>query len=299
MIEIVELDPPTTADLIPRHKGNGNPKIFPESEYGKPNPKGKFYTRTTTFIDALDDKSSLTDWKLRLLLEGVTRQPSILEEYRNLVDPFDTDKPKVNKLAEKAITAAGGGAKAEIGDILHKITERNDLGQSLGAIPPDFVKDIEAYVAATEGIEMLSVEEFCVQDDLEFAGTFDRALRVRGELASALGKADGSVLIGDVKTGRIDLARGKFGMQFAGYAHMKRYDPVTYKRSPLVFDGEQVAQDVALLIHLPAGGGSCTLYPVDIERGWRDLLLAAEVREYRKFWNRKSSEFKAVRSVEL
>lgn len=299
MIDIIELEGPVTTDLIPRHGRDGRPKIFPEHEQGKPNPKGEFYTRTTTFIDALDDKSTLSDWKLRLALEGVHRQPKLLEEYAALLDPLDTEKGKVNAIAERAIQAADGDLKANLGSALHKVTEDIDHGLDPGFIPEDFVKDVEAYRQATADIEMLSIEEFCVEDTLKFAGTFDRAVRVRGKLAEDLGVADGAVLIADVKTGQIKYARGKFGMQFAGYSRMKRYDPVTYARSPLEFDGVGVAQDVALLIHLPAGGGECSLYPVDIDRGWKDLLLAAEVREYRKFWNRKASEFVAVRSVEL
>lgn len=299
MIELVDLEGPVTTDPIPRHGRDGRPKIFPVSEYGKPNPKGEFYTRTTTFIDALDDKSSLSDWKARLILEGLHRKPELLQEYKDLLDPFDSEKRKVNAIAERAIQIADGDLKANLGSALHKITEDIDHGLDPGFIPDDFEDDIEAYKRATEDIDMLSIEEFCVEDTLKFAGTFDRAARVTGKLAEDLGVDDGAVLIADVKTGQIKYARGKFGMQFAGYSRMQRYDPVTYQRSPLEFGGVKVAQDVALLIHLPAGGGECSLYPVDIDRGWKDLLLAAEVREYRKFWNRKASEFVSVRSVEL
>lgn len=299
MLELAEIEPQTTAERIPRHARDGRPKIFPASEAGKKNPKGEFYTRTTTFIDALDDKSNLADWKLRLLLEGVHRRPELLEEYASLLDPLDTEKRKVKGIAERAIETAGAGAKADLGSALHRVTEDIDNGLEPGFVPPEYENDVEAYVRTTHDIEMMSVEEFCVLDAFKVAGTFDRAVRLDGELAEQVGVEPGSVLIADVKTGRVDFSRGKFGMQFAGYSRMERYDPDTYARSPLEFDGSAVHQGKALMIHLPAGEGRCSLIPIDIDRGWQDLLLAAQVREYRKFWNRKESEFTTIRSVEL
>lgn len=279
------------ASLIPRHGGNGNPKIFPEEEYGKEKPKGSFYTRTTTFIDVLDDKKALQDWKLRLFMEGVTRRPGLLEDYLGIEDPQGTGKSSVDKLVTKALDAADQNLKAETGDLIHSTSELADMGQAWEhEVPPDLVDDIAAYLQAMKelGARIVSIEEFCVNDEFKIAGTFDRAYEIGGEL-----------YIGDLKSGRVDLSRGKFGMQLAAYAGMKRYDPVTYKRSPLEFGGRPVSTKVGYIVHVPQYEGRVDVIPVDLERGHQDLLLAQKVREYRAYWARKTSWHEPVVSVNL
>ena len=88
-------------------------------------------------------------------------------------------------------------------------------------------------------------------------------------------------------------------MQMAAYANAKDYDQMTFKRSPLVFDGEPVNLEVGLLIHTPVEEGMTTVYRMDLVKGWDDVRLAAEVRAYRKFWNSKKSEFEIVREVKV
>jgi hypothetical protein len=46
--------------------------------------------------------------------------------------------------------------------------------------------------------------------------------------------------------------------------------------------GEQVDQDWAVIVHVPAGGGEATLHPVDIATGWELAELSVSVREWRK-----------------
>jgi hypothetical protein len=49
--------------------GNGQPMIhYRDPATGKEKVKG--YTRVTTYIDCLDDKTVLNAWKARVLLEG-------------------------------------------------------------------------------------------------------------------------------------------------------------------------------------------------------------------------------------
>lgn len=302
MIELVDIEtarPTKPGDLIPRHKGNGSPKIFPEDQAGLPNPKGTFYTRMTTFIDALDDKSSLADWKLRMLLEGIHRKPSLMHDYADLAEPLDGEKSKALAIARRGLDAADADFKAELGTALHELTEEYDLTGQVAFVPDEYEKDIAAYVQAVQGLGVASVEEFVVNDFLKAAGTFDRLYVIEGDWEEKVGLPEGTPIIGDVKTGRIDLARGKFGMQFSGYAMSNRYDPVTYERSLIEVNGVPVSLDKALLIHLPAGEGECTVIPVDIRRGWEDVLLAKQVREYRSYWGRKESAWEPIAQVSL
>lgn len=290
---------------IERHAGNGNPKIYSPCEHclatgqvpsekrpGKtvncPKCKGKkfkgfYYTRTTTFIDVLDDKANLAKWKMRMVLEGVRRDPSILEEFAALEDPFGKDKGEADKIAHKAQEIADAGLKAALGTALHSITEDLDAGNELGFIPDEFVKDIETYAEATEGLEMVAIETFGVLDDFKVAGTFDRLAIYKGRL-----------VVADIKTGGIEYGLGKIAMQLAAYSRMMRYDISTYERTPLVYNGLTVDQEEGLIIHMPSGGGETTVVTVNIAKGWEGLHLAQEVRNWRSYWARKSSKGEVV-----
>lgn len=322
MIEIVDIE--TAGDSvdergIPRDK-KGKPRIFsPCAECsatgkveslkvaGRMNQcpkckgagvKGKAYARTTSFIDVLDDKTSLTDWKQRMVIEGIRRKPGLLEAWAELEEPFGKDKQAANGLAGAARDAADADLKAELGTALHEITEDIDGGKDPGFIPEEFVKDIEAYKICTADLEVIHIELFCVLDEYGVAGTFDRLVRVKGEIARMLGVPDGTLLIADLKTGGIEYGLGKIAMQLGAYSRMKKYDPLTFARSELTDLGD-VNQDVALIIHMPSGEGRCELVPVNIAKGWTGLAQAAELREWRNFWNRQGSKGAAIVSITL
>ena len=274
--------------LVERHGRDGRPKIYPASEYGKDKPKGEYYTRTTTFIDALEDKTNLVRWKQRNVLVGALRRPDILEELGSIEDPQGADKGAVDKLVGIAEEAADADLRALKGSAIHLITEDLDHGKGMPFVPDEFRRDIEAYLEAMKQAEaeILGIEQFCVLDQYKVAGTFDRLVRYKGKL-----------MIADIKTGRIDYGLGKIAMQLAAYRHMEVYDPVTYQRSPLLIDGEEPDADEALIIHLPSGEGKCDIVPVDIRKGWEGLAVCSEVREWRRHWNRKASRREPVVSV--
>lgn len=300
-----EINPPKAE--IERHKGNGNPKIMtpcifcersgkiPSPKTGKPikcpackgeGAKGSYYTRTTTFIDVLDDKSNLAKWKMRMVLEGIRREPSILDEFKALADPHGEDKAETDRLAHKAQEVADAGLKAALGTALHKITEDKDAGLDVGFIPDDFVLDIATYEKATEALRMVAIETFGVLDEYRVAGTFDR-----------LAIHDGKLYVADIKTGGIEYGLGKIAMQLAAYSRMEKYDPKTYERTPLSFEGLSVDQDTGLIIHMPSGGGKTTVVTVDIAKGWEGLGLAQTVRNWRSYWSRKSTKGEVISSV--
>ncbi len=64
----------------------------------------------------------------------------------------------------------------------------------------------------------------------------------------------------------------------AMYAHGALYDFATGTRHPL----DMIDKTIALMVHLPAGTGTCTIYQIDIAAGWEAALLAAKVRDWRK-----------------
>lgn len=250
---------PVFATPIPRDRWQ-RPLIVPEGG-GKPVP----YTRCTTFVDPLDDKTNLTKWKQRITLKGAASSPSLIKAAK-LLDP-DQDKGALDGLVEEAMTKAGAGDKATDGTTLHRLTELLDTGQPL---PPDLddatIADLEAYRAGTAGLNMLEVETFVVVDDLKVAGTFDRLVDING-----------TKYIADLKTGKVgDFSIGKIAMQLAVYARGAKYDPDMHTRTP-----HGASLTAGIIIHLPAGQARCDLYWVRLDQGWYAANLAGEVRAWR------------------
>lgn len=261
---------------IERHKRDGRPKIYPEG-----GGKGEFYTRVTTFIDCIDDKSTLGDWKLRQVLKGLARRPDYLDDYKKISDPDGVDKWKALKVAERAMEAAGAGYRASAGTEMHDAIENTLLGKP-HQLPPDLAHDVTAFVqvVASMGLELVDTEVFAVNDELKTGGSMDYLFRW-----------EGAVIIGDTKTGRPYY--GKTAMQEAIYANSFRYDPETFERSPLTLDGP-FSPERGLFIHVPLGEGRCEVRVLDLKQGWEDVRLAAQVREVRKRWNRKADTPKVL-----
>ena len=175
------------------------------------------------------------------------------------------DKTQLDQITEQAVEAARAHAAATVGTALHAITQQIDTGQPVGPLPGEYEADIDAYTAATVHLKMLHVEQFVVLDDLKIGGTPDRVVEY-----------DGHHYIADVKTGSIEYGAGAIAMQLAVYAHSRLYNPRTGERTPL-----DVHQDKAVVIHLPAGTGTCTLHWVNITAGWEAVQHATWVRAWR------------------
>lgn len=237
--------------------------------------KGTAYTRCTTYVSALDDKENLMKWKARMTAIGMAQRSDLVLRVKN-TDP--EDKTTLGKIAEEASDHAGAHTAATIGTELHALTERLDRGELL----PDLGQwqaDIDAYQQALidHSLTPVEIETFVVNDELKIGGTFDRIIEHNGQR-----------YIGDLKTGSsVDWGAGTYAMQLAVYAHSHRYDPETYERTET-----GVNQERAILIHLPAGTGQCTVYWIDIALGWESVTLAGLVRDWRK--RRKSDWLTAL-----
>lgn len=281
-----------------RSKRDGRPKIY--SEDGS---KGKLYSRTTKYISVIDDETKLVDWKLRRVLEGASLKPEFIEEFK-LIEDHNTlaGKKAGDKIVSAAMKAAGYDWKADLGTVLHELTEEIDGGLD-PFIPPEFADSLAAFAKVTKGLKVLGVENFVVCDELAVGGTFDRLYQiVDKDLAEDLGKPPGTVVIGDVKTkGEVWYSSGEIARQMAIYAHGQVYDPLTHKRSPIVEPPLVVDQDLGLIIWMPStpkeGDPLCAIVPSDIKSGWKSVQVAKAVREERNFWNRKAQKPDPVRAV--
>lgn len=224
--------------------------------------KAEAYTRCTTFVGCLEDTYNLEKWKMRNVALGLSQRPDLMLS----VSAHRDDKDKLNKICDDALEAAKANAAATTGTALHALCEQIDRGLDVGVIPQAYEADLAAYRQATGGMTHHHIERFTVLDDLKIGGTPDRI----GAFAGWRG-------ISDIKTGSIDFGMGKIAMQLAVYAHSVGYDHTTRSR----FDLGPIDQDVALVIHLPAGEGKCSIVEVDIKSGWEAVQVAREVRVWR------------------
>lgn len=291
--------------------GNGQAIIhFVDPATGKEKAKG--YTRVTTYIDGLDDKTVLTKWKMRTLLEGaaveerdllktesdtttvsqVGRALTRLDAAIADIDSREREEGELLELrrqellkehrtfvesrAEWLMELGGAHEKAIKGTNLHRLTELVDTGHDL---PADTTasdrRDVEAYTAKMQelGIETLWTERRVVLDDIQVSGTMDRAYRVK-----LPGAQRRTRVVGDLKTGSVDWGRGKIACQLALYARGLGYDWA----KPLERERLSLSKVYGLLVHLPQGEGRCEVYVVDLELASKGLDLARQVREWRR-----------------
>jgi len=248
----------TITPELPRDRW-GRPLVTPP-DGGKPVP----YTRCTKFVDALEDKYNLSKWQQRMVALGLVGRSDL----QLAVAAHRDDKGKLNKIVDEAMEEARAGAAATIGTALHSLTEAFDRGEQMPSYPDTYRADLNAYATATKPLKMLPeyIERFMVHDPLRIGGTPDRIVELAGRR-----------YIADLKTGSVDYAIGKIAQQLAVYAHSVTYDHVTGTREPV----EGVDQDTAIVIHLPAGTGTCELISVDIAAGWEAVQLSAKVRAWR------------------
>ncbi|MGW5130898.1 hypothetical protein [Streptomyces sp. NPDC004135] len=241
------------------------------------------------------------DWQNRTVLMGATRRTDLLDRARGL-DPEDaSDKKTLNLLVEQAKDAGGANDKSRRGTYLHDLTEYVDRGQPLpGTISGDDLDDMAAYMASTSVLTVIAAEQFVVVPELRVGGTFDRLSYYEGPGPD--GKPIAGNFITDTKTGSVRYGRLKMASQLAVYSRGKLYDhtkfPIdtsdkkafaAWKKTE--FTAEEAAsaysdlppinQDWGIIVHLPAGTGTCELYWADLNIGWRLAQLALTIRQER------------------
>lgn len=236
----------------------GRPLVVPPGG-GKP----VAYTRATTLAETIDDRFNLEQWKCRQTAIGLADRPDLLLA----VSAHRDDKAELNKIVDRAIEAAKSSAGATTGTALHALTELVDRGQELPVLPDSARTDLEAYRQAISRFRVHAIEQFVVLDDIKVAGTADRIVELNGKR-----------YILDLKTGStVDYSMGAIAQQLAVYSRGLAYDISTGERTPTFVDQER-----AIVAHLPAGAGACSLYWVNIDHGWEAAQISLRVRAYRK-----------------
>lgn len=240
------------------------------------------FTRVTTFIDCIEDKSNLMTWGKRMVLIGCAMDERLLDGVLDRDPAVRDDKDWLNRRAEAASQKAGAGDKAEKGTELHALSEMVDSGIEI----PDHatfgdVIDMHAYETATRGFKIEHMEKLVVLDEYRVAGTPDRVSSWVGEdeLVAPDGTTIGrdELLITDLKTGSVEYGALKIAMQLGIYSRAKLYDKDTGDRTSM----GNVNQQWGVIMHSPAGQGETTLYWADLTMGWAAVELAKTLREFR------------------
>ena len=246
------------------------------------------YTRISTIAKELDKGEGLKKWTAAMTALGVTMDEAIRRRVEEIVafseDPYREHKTELLRLAEQAQEIAGSTVKRELGTTLHEWCQIVDREGDLSLVPAEHLADVTAYRRRLEdaGIEVLESEVFVVNDEIEVAGSLDKRLRL----------ADGRIVTGDVKTGQQEPEYPmNVELQVAAYNRGERYDLQTTERTPLGTDPE-----LGVLIHLPSNSGTCELYPLNLTRGWQNLMLATDLKLARKVAGRKLSPLNLTES---
>jgi hypothetical protein len=241
---------------------------IPRDRYGRPlivqpdGSKPQAYTRCTTLVGAYEDTFNLEQWKMRQAAIGLSMRPDL----QTAVHAFKDDKKELNRICQDALDAAGSSSAATRGTAIHSLTEQMDRGLlATHNLPEEVYNDLEAYSVATADLKPVLIEQMMVYDDWKVAGTPDRVVEYQGKR-----------YIADLKTGSVDFGAGKIAAQLAVYAHSHIYNQ-TAERAPHGAD-----LDRALVIHLPAGTGTCEVKWIDIRAGWEIAKTCLDVREKRK-----------------
>lgn len=238
----------------------------------------KSYTRATTLAKTLDDTTGLSVWQQRKAAKGVAISEALTA--RAKVTPLD-DKRVWREILAQADVKSGGDEKRDWGSAFHEFHERVPAmtDEEYAAQAVELRVTYERYRAELDrlGITEVLTEGTCVNEQIGSAGKFDAVFRL----------ADGRLVIGDRKTGRVVEYPHAPAVQLAVYANAS----VLIEFGP---DGEQIRKpmpdvdkDIAIVVDITVGDegtAAVHVYELDIHAGWYGALLAAKVRRWR---NRK------------
>lgn len=304
--DIWGLDESESDDKVKRD-GLDRPYVYPagytgELSFARTKPKGSprmSYTRTTTYVDCLDDKTALEMYYQRNVIRGIVAEPALLMRASDIIRMGDVEstltKQQLNHVAKDARSAIYEDAKADAGTFVHLLCQVADEELARGATPAEalgiamqvegaetYREDIAAYLRLTVPLmRPVLIEVFLVVDGIKVAGTVDRINQWIGpDITAPDGTlfTHGDYLTCDIKTGTVDFGAGKFCMQMSVYSHGEIYDQTTNTRTPL----PPVNQGWAIVIHVPKEQGTATLLWADTRQGWDAVsALAGPVRAWR------------------
>jgi hypothetical protein len=272
-------------------QGGERPDIV-AGRYRLPHPETgteQSWTRATTHAELPEDSFALTRWQLRQLLIGLRQRPDLLR----LIESWSADpgNDELDTVIKTAHEVAGNDAKANLGTAIHGVLQQVDRlwnepapGQNpdldawlqhVARVPEWAMPHARGYVAELRrhGLTPITtmIERRVINLALGCAGTLDNLYE----------EADGTVVLGDKKTGRLDYPERKYAIQLAVYQGADYLlDPDG--GPPIDLRSVGLRREYAVLVHVDPESGACSIYRVDLRRAQYGANLATDVREWRR-----------------
>ena len=264
---------------MPELDGYGNE--VQRGRYGGYLLDGKEYIRTTSAVGAIDDKSTISDWKVRMAIKGFDENPHLKKKYDSATRAGDQ-----NRIVGEAIEASGAYERRELGTEVHYQLECADLGRP--GCPPELQRrwfaalDAAGLRIAENPVPM--VERVLFNERLGTGGMTDRLmisnkpLKMNGEEVVPAG----TLLIGDIKTGKYPPTSRYSGGMFRQLC--------VYATSTLTLNSEgeavpishwPISKDYAIVAHVHPEKWECKIYLCDLRGTMREIEAVAAVQRAR------------------
>lgn len=241
-----------------------------ESEPSRPkfvNPKtGKeqSWQRASNFAAPLESPFGLIKHQTRQLVRGINRR---LDLARMLLTGA-VEGEKIDEVISTALSAAEDEAKANNGTAVHAALGLCDTGRD---VPQEYWPHAQNYVAELKrwGLRPVACEQRVLNTRLGATGTFDRVYVTDS----------GRYLIGDLKTGNLERAAHKFGVQLEVYAGADYLVHPNGTTEPIPW---RIDQDAALIVHVDPDTGATSIYEVPLRVARWGASLAEQVRAFQR-----------------
>ena len=253
------------------------PVDVPRDRWGRPKIDGTSYTRASTLAKTLDDTTALSNWKSRMAVLGMSRNPDLVAL---AATTSASDTKALDDIAERAKERAGSTSGRDTGTSIHAASEMVDYREDVSHLPADLMRDALAYQKACEweALTPILAETFVINDEIGAAGSFDRLM---------YDEQNERYVIADLKTGSKDDPKHvlryqglSWATQLAIYAHGTPWIGQTVGWSDL--DAAPPDLTRAVILYIPRGSGVCHPLWIDLEVGWEAAQLASKVHRIRK-----------------
>lgn len=264
---------------MPELDGYGNE--VQRGRYGGYLLDGVEYIRTTSAVGAIDDKSTISDWKVRMAIKGFDENPELKKEYDRAKKAGEK-----NQIVGYAIEASGAYERRELGTEVHYQLECADLDKP--GCPPELQK--RWFAALKEaGLRIAAnptpmVERVLFNEQLGTGGMTDRMmistrpLKLNGEEVVP----ENTLLIGDIKTGKYPPTSrysGSIFRQLCVYASSSL--TLNHEGKAVPISHWPICQDYAVVAHVHPEKWDCHIYLCDLRDTMREIEAVAAVQRSR------------------